>query len=219
MTFKKVDPLFVFDLSNPKEPVLQGELKIPGYSDYLQFINDQTVIGFGKDALDAGQSEKDHRGMDFAWYQGLKLALFNISNMKKPLELSNVILGDRGSESTALYDHRAFLFDQRNQLIVIPATIAKIDPQTCNRDQKLQPCSGLPVSHGAQVFAIKEGKKLEYIKEISHGQIEPLYSSYYTSANEIIRSYILENTLVTISTGKIMVHEIATMNELQSLKL
>ncbi|HDH28120.1 MAG TPA: hypothetical protein ENH13_03205, partial [Euryarchaeota archaeon] len=67
VTFKKVDPLFVIDLADPKKPRLLGKLKIPGYSDYLHPYDENHVIGLGKEAAPAENG-------DFAWYQGLKIA-------------------------------------------------------------------------------------------------------------------------------------------------
>ncbi|MFQ5884634.1 MAG: beta-propeller domain-containing protein, partial [Thermoplasmata archaeon] len=70
VTFKKVDPFFVIDLSNPEAPKVLGELKIPGYSDYLHPYDENHIIGLGKDTHDMG---------DFAWFQGVKLSLFDVT--------------------------------------------------------------------------------------------------------------------------------------------
>src|SRR3989344_4840698 len=50
VTFKKVDPLFVIDLSNPQSPSILGKLKIPVYSDYLHPYDENHIIGIGKEA-------------------------------------------------------------------------------------------------------------------------------------------------------------------------
>ena len=112
VTFKKVDPLFVIDLSNPTSPRTLGELKIPGYSDYLHPYDETHIIGVGKDTEDAGS---------FAWYQGVKLALFDVSDPENPKEISKYVIGQRGTESLALGDHKAFLFSRSKNLLVIPA--------------------------------------------------------------------------------------------------
>ncbi|MDI6884716.1 MAG: beta-propeller domain-containing protein, partial [Hadesarchaea archaeon] len=77
VTFKKVDPLFVIDLEDPKNPRALGELKIPGYSDYLHPYDETHLIGVGKDTVDMGS---------FAWYQGIKIALFDVSDPENPRE-------------------------------------------------------------------------------------------------------------------------------------
>ncbi|MFA6992727.1 MAG: beta-propeller domain-containing protein, partial [Candidatus Gracilibacteria bacterium] len=70
VTFKKVDPLFVIDLSVPDKPKVLGYLKIPGYSDYLHPYDENHIIAIGKDAADASSEEVANRFLDFAWYQG-----------------------------------------------------------------------------------------------------------------------------------------------------
>jgi uncharacterized secreted protein with C-terminal beta-propeller domain len=72
VTFIKTDPLFVIDLSQATKPTLLGELIIPGYSDYLHPYDETHLIGLGKEAVGASEG-------DFAWYQGLKLSLFDVA--------------------------------------------------------------------------------------------------------------------------------------------
>ena len=114
VTFKKVDPLFVIDLSNPDNPKVAGELKVPGYSTYLHLLDDDHLIGLGKDAEDMGS---------FAWYQGVKLATFDVSNPTTPLVDDELIIGSRGSDSEALYDHHAFNFDATSGILALPITL------------------------------------------------------------------------------------------------
>ena len=52
VTFKKVDPFFVIDMSSPRTPRVLGALKIPGYSDYLHPVDNNHVLGFGKDTVE-----------------------------------------------------------------------------------------------------------------------------------------------------------------------
>ena len=90
VTFQKVDPLFVIDLKDPQNPQVLGKLKIPGYSNYLEPYDDTHLIGIGKEALAAEQG-------DFSWYQGVKIALFDVSNVSEPKEIAEVVIGDRGT--------------------------------------------------------------------------------------------------------------------------
>ena len=106
VTFRVTDPLYVFDLSDPENPRQAGELEIDGYSDYLHPINANLLLGIGKDAV-ADQSSSDFGG---AWYQGVKLSLFDVSDPANPTELDAVVIGKRGTESDALYDHHALAY-------------------------------------------------------------------------------------------------------------
>ncbi len=126
VTFKKTDPFYVIDLSDEKNPRVLGYLKIPGYSDYLHPYDENHIIGVGKEAVDASSEETSGRN-DFAWYQGVKVALFDVSDVANPKELSKFVIGDRGTDSSALYEHKAFLFDKEKGILAIPITLAQID--------------------------------------------------------------------------------------------
>lgn len=121
VTFKAVDPLFVFDLENPSDPKILGELKIPGFSDYLHPISDNLILGVGKEATEISE--------DWALQRGLKMGLFDVSDPNNPKQIDFAILGDRGSNSAVSYDHKAFLYDADNDLVIIPADVYKVDSE------------------------------------------------------------------------------------------
>ena len=87
VTFRRTDPLYVLDLSNPADPKVSGELEIPGYSDYLYPLGSELLLGVGKDANDGGV------------VQGVKVALINVADPSRPALQSSVNLGNRGSVS------------------------------------------------------------------------------------------------------------------------
>jgi inhibitor of cysteine peptidase len=119
VTFQRTDPLFVIDLSQPANPKLLGELIIPGYSDYLHPIDQTHLIGLGKDAI-AGEG-------NFAWYLGLKLSIFDVADVNNPKEIAKFNIGDRGTNSEALYEPKAFLFDSVKGLLVLPVDLYLIN--------------------------------------------------------------------------------------------
>ncbi|NOT86542.1 MAG: hypothetical protein HOP02_17555, partial [Methylococcaceae bacterium] len=108
VTFKTTDPLYILDFKDPAKPEVLGELKINGYSDYLHPIGDDYLLGIGKDAIPDTTSAVSPFGVDRgAWYQGVKLSLFDVSAKDKFKEIESVIIGKRGTESSALHDHHA----------------------------------------------------------------------------------------------------------------
>jgi len=122
VTFKKADPLYVVDLSNSVDPRIRGQLQLPGFSDYLHPLPNGLLLGFGKDARPANVAGDGQ----FAWYQGLQLTLFDVSNPDQPREMQHVTIGKRGSNSALLHDHHAFsMLTQANGTasIAIPARI------------------------------------------------------------------------------------------------
>jgi hypothetical protein len=106
VTFRVTDPLYVLDLADISDPKIAGKLAVPGYSDYLQPLGERWLIGVGKDAVpDTTGTLADARG---AWYQGVKVALFDVADPARPREVNSIVIGKRGSQSAALYDHHAF---------------------------------------------------------------------------------------------------------------
>lgn len=118
VTFMKIDPFFVIDLSNPRNPKVLGELKIPGVSDYLHPYDVNHIIGLGKDTHDMG---------NFAWFQGVKLSLFDVTDLRNPKEISKYVIGDRGTSTPALYDHKAFLFSRSKNLLALPISLYEVE--------------------------------------------------------------------------------------------
>lgn len=214
VTFRKVDPLFVVDLENPHEPRLMGKLKIPGYSSYLHPYDDTHLIGVGKEA-------KPSETGDFAWFQGLKISIFDVSEYTNPRELDTLILGDRGTESEVLYNHRAFLFDRERNMMVIPVLLALIDPS--DYDGRVTPDTyGEFVFQGAYVFRISPKDGVEILGRITHlpdGEDLLKSDEYFTSQYMVRRSLFIGDVLYTISDGKILFNNINTLEELGEVKL
>ena len=81
----QVDPLFTLSLADPTAPRVLGELKIPGYSDYLHPVGEHGLLGIGKAGDESGR------------LRGVKLALFDISDLTSPRIVASVELGGPGS--------------------------------------------------------------------------------------------------------------------------
>ena len=109
VTFRQIDPFYTIDLSDPAEPAVVGELKIPGFSSYLHPIGDGFVLGVGSDADDSGR------------FTGAKVSPFDVSNLADPREVA-VWTAPSGWNNIG-WDHRAFLWWAPEQLAVIPVTV------------------------------------------------------------------------------------------------
>jgi uncharacterized secreted protein with C-terminal beta-propeller domain len=128
VTYKQVDPLFVIDLKDAENPKVLGQLKIPGFSEYLHPYDENHIIGFGKDTV-----EDDYGN---ALMQGMKVAIFDVSDVTKPVQKFVEIIGDRGTYSELLNNHKALLFDKEKELLAFPIeVIEKVDPANmdCNK--------------------------------------------------------------------------------------
>ncbi|SHF00265.1 beta-propeller domain-containing protein [Caloramator proteoclasticus] len=100
VTFKQVDPLFVIDLKNPRQPKILGLLKIPGYSTYLHPYDENTIIGFG---MDTGETEG--RVVN----KGMKVAIFDVKDVNNPKQKDSIEIGGKGTFSESLYNHKALV--------------------------------------------------------------------------------------------------------------
>lgn len=220
VTFKKVDPLFAFDLSDPYNPKILGKLKIPGYSDYLHPYDENHIIGFGKDAVAASEEDTSRRNLDFAWYQGMKIALFDVSDPTNPKQLFTELIGDRGTQSDLLYDHKALLFDREKNLLAFPVQVAEVPEGTTDPTTW-----GDTVFDGAYVYSLDLTNGFQLRGKISHYSEEDeaflkqgsyWYGDYLKDIKRIL--YIGQN-LYTVADGGIKASDISTIEEKNYLKL
>ena len=102
VTFRQIDPFYVLDLSIPTAPKVVGELKIPGYSAYLEPLGDDLVLGVGREG------------------NGVKLSVFDVSNPAQPVEKSKYLVKESWTEVEG--NHHAFLKDADHSVFFLPAS-------------------------------------------------------------------------------------------------
>ncbi|MDA2936380.1 beta-propeller domain-containing protein [Patescibacteria group bacterium AH-259-L05] len=102
VTFKRIDPFYVIDLSDPRNPVMKGELKIPGYSSYLHPITKDDILGIGKEGSQ------------------VKVSLFDVSSPENPVEKDTYVLKEYWSD--ILNTHHAFLLDDKHKIFFLPGS-------------------------------------------------------------------------------------------------
>ena len=211
VTFKKIDPLFVIDVENPKNPKVLGYLKITGYSDYLHPYDENHIIGIGKET--AGGDER------FSWYQGVKISLFDVSNVSKPIEKAKIEIGDRGTDSEALREHKAVLFSKNKNLLVLPITLAEINESKYDGDIP-DNAYGEYVWNGAFVLNINENEISERGR-ITHEEnfSEDRKYRYYRGENMIRRSLYIEENLYTISNNIIKVNGLKNLDNIGKIEI
>lgn len=195
VTFRQVDPLFVIDLSNPTNPTVLGYLKIPGVSNYLHPYDETHVIGVGVDATEQGR------------VQGMKLSLFDVSDVSNPKEISKYIIGERGTYSEALNDHKAFLFSKDKNLLAIPVSLTEKDYQ-----QTWQ---------GAYVFNVDLSSGFVLKGRITHENetINKTEYYYYDYQSQIRRSLFMDDVLYTLSGKMIKMNDLSDLNEINKVDL
>jgi len=220
VTFKKVDPLFVIDLKDAKNPKILGALKIPGYSDYLHPYDENHIIGFGKDTIELSNEGSSGKGDNTrAYYQGMKIALFDVTDVNNPKEKFKEIIGDRGTDSELLRDHKALLFSKEKELLAFPVTLMEVKNGE-NITAGNMPAYGSFTFQGAYIYNIdlEEGFKLKArLSHISEEEYLKAGNSWYDSNKSVERIIYIGDDIYTISKGMIKANSIKDMKEKGSL--
>ena len=194
VTFRTVDPLFVLDLSDPTMPTILGQLKIPGYSDYLHPYDENHIIGFGKNSVTYKEG---------AYYQGIKIALFDVSDPANPIECCKTEIGDRGTESPLLQDHKALLFAKEKNILAFPVTVMELSAA----QRESEAAGGYPQYgdfsfQGAYIYSLDPEVGFTLQQRISHISDEDYRkagSNWYDSSYNVERILYIGDVLYTIS--------------------
>ena len=217
VTFKLTDPLFAIDLSTPDNPVVAGELKIPGYSNYLHPYDENHLIGFGKNAVifnsDKPNSDQSWTGGS-AFYQGLKIALFDISDMKNPKEMYSVTIGDRGTNSPLLYDHKALYWDAEKHLFGFPVEVYQL-PKGFDSTQPWN--YGQSVSQGAYIYEVTPEKgfvQKAVLSQLPATNVTVYYNGSYSYQDYFVdRILRIDTNLYTLSNNQLNVYDLENFKE------
>ena len=216
VTFKTVDPLFVLDLQDAANPRVLGALKIPGYSDYLHPYDENYLLGFGKDAVEI--PVKDGQGKivgSMAYYQGMKVALFDVRDVHNPVQLFSESIGDRGTDSELLRNHKTLLFNREKNLLAFPVTLMEVT----DRQQEGEGAFaryGEFAFQGAYVYHLDLVNGFQLKGRITHLEEEDYLkagSGWYDSEFNVERILYIGDTIYTLSQGKIAAHGLDHLEE------
>lgn len=114
VTFEQIDPLFVMDLSDPTNPQIKGELKIPGYSSYLHPYDETHIIGIGYNTKSNGYGGVTNANM--------KMSMFDVSDLENPKEMFSIDIGENYAYSEVLSNHKCLFYKKSENLIGFPVT-------------------------------------------------------------------------------------------------
>ncbi|MBN1944375.1 MAG: beta-propeller domain-containing protein [Bradymonadales bacterium] len=109
VTFQGVDPLWIVDLSDQTDPRVRGELTVPGFSTYIHPISNHRLLAIGQNLRDIDDDP-----------EGIKLSIFDVSDLDWPRSIQERLEGGRGSTSEALTEHRAFRYIPDFNLLAVP---------------------------------------------------------------------------------------------------
>lgn len=219
VTFRNVDPLFVIDLKVPTAPKVLGQLKIPGYSDYLHPYDENHLIGFGKEAVEVAHIDAGNRGpASMAYYQGMKIAMFDVSDVNNPKELFKETIGDRGTHSDLLYNHKALLFSKEKNLMAFPVTVMEVN----NKSTTDPTAYGQLAFQGAYVYGIDLQKGFQLRGKITHLTADDLKQSgsgRYDDNRRIERLLYIDDVLYSASPDALKANRLSDLQEVGAVTL
>ena len=217
VTFRNIDPLWTIDLSEPTNPRIIGELKIPGVSTYIHPVGDTHLLTIGI----AGDDE----GLDWGVTQ---IYFFDVSDFSNPILESELKLnpapnGENGwsySHSEATYEHKAFQYWESDGLLAIPMSTSRWFENSITEDGKEYYYYGYEYVSKLMLINATPEQPLEiYNENIDHSLY---YSSKYSwDSPDIKRSIFMGggDYIYAISEKAITAHNVATMEKTGSAEL
>ncbi len=157
VTFEKVDPLYVLDLSDPAQPLIAGELEVPGFADFIHPVSDELILTLGKDASPSGDG--------WTFFDGMKIELFNVSDISNPQSISRLSIGARYTDSEALYDRHAFTYAPTSDSIHRFAIPIDVHGESDAQDYPKRLSSGL------HLFEVRGVDTPEAASVVQHGEL------------------------------------------------
>ncbi len=195
VTFKKTDPLFVFELGDPRNPKLLAELKIPGFSTYMHLMDPTHLLTIGYDANDQG---------DFAWFAGVMLQIFDVSDPRHPKLTAKEVIGTRGSSSEALTNHLAFNYFAPRNLLALPMTICEGGSGGGFGEQMT--FSGLIVFDVTAAAGFRQRGRVAHPPLATRSYNDAGCSNWWTNASSVVqRSIIMDDFIYSVSSEAIKV--------------
>ena len=209
VTFRQTDPLFVIDLKEPTNPRVLGELKIPGYSDYLHPYDENHLIGIGKEVAVMPEAEPVPGQMRVmpppTREKGVKIALFDVTNPSKPKEMAKYVVESDNSDSPALHDHRAVLFSKEKKLLVLP--ISERPPYRIMEDLNKKMLSYSEQGwQGAYVFNLSMEQGINLKGKVEHQA-------------EVRRTLYIGNVLYSVSDNVVKLNNLDNLKELNKIDI
>ena len=191
VTFRETDPLFVIDVADPKNPAVLGELKIPGFSNYLHPLDESHLIGIGYDTKVEVDS---YSKRPIVYTMGMKISLFDVTDVNHPIEVDNEIIGGRGTYSDVQHDHKALYRDEAKGHYGFPISIY-------NEDQF--------VGSGALVYHITP-KGIELAGDLVKKAQGEQYEEWETMVRRLL---YIDNTLYVIANHEITAYDKQNFNK------
>lgn len=195
VTFRNTDPLFILDLSDPTNPTVTGELKIPGYSSYIHPIGDNYLVGVGYNGTDEAVDS-----------DSVKVSVFDVSDKTNPVETDTFVI--KKAYSLVNSNPKAFFWYSERNLVGIPVSFYNNGNNTVKSIQTLE---------------IKDGKVVSDLGYIHYNNSsQATYGTYSSSSSyvfvnywysDLFRGTYIGNKLYTIDDFDVIEHDLDSGEE------
>ncbi|MEC7720361.1 MAG: beta-propeller domain-containing protein [Candidatus Thermoplasmatota archaeon] len=227
VTFEIIDPLWVIDLTNPNNPVILGELEVPGVSTYIHPVDADTLltigIGPGPDGL----------GLDWSMTQ---VSLFDVSDPTNPtladsLQLSPAYQDDQCDEwgcgwswsySEATYEHKAFNYWAPEQLLAVPLSTYRYIYEQIEFEDKTYTYSGYEFVSTLELINVDaENGTLSTHGMVNHSEFynDDGLSGWWSGSTSIRRSIFMGDFIYAFSAAGASVHSTDDLTSMVELEL
>lgn len=205
VTFRETDPLFVIDVADPTKPKVLGELKIPGFSNYLHPLDENHLIGFGYDTV---ARKNPSGGEPIILTKGMKISLFDVTDFHNPKEKFTEIIGGRGTYSPLQYDHKALFQHKKKNLFGFPVSIYEEGEKDFDVDYQ---------GSGALVYEITPDRgivlKGDLVKRKASGE------QYEEWEKQVQRLLYSGDSLFTLSMHEMKSYHLDSFKEISTLEM
>ncbi|MER3408126.1 MAG: copper amine oxidase, partial [Nitrososphaera sp.] len=150
---------------------------------------------------------------------GVKVTLFDVSDVSNPKLVDDYVIGGQGTDSEALYDHKAFLFDKGRNLLSIPVSTYDSEPKPGpeSNGMYVQPRTW----RGFYVFTVSPEAGVSLKGTIEHSNSTANSQDYYYQYGvQGSRSFFIDGVLYTVSLNHLIkMNDIETLQELNRLEM
>lgn len=203
VTFKQVDPLFVIDVANPKKPAVLGELKIPGFSNYLHPIDETHLMGIG---YDTEQRYDAYTKRNFTVTTNMKMSLFDVSDFSNPKEQSTVKIGGKGSYSDVQYNPKALFRNKEFNYFGFPVVL-----YDAGKGDEI-----VYQGHGAQIYEITADKGIVLKGNIINRNTNEPYENWEQVVQRVV---YIDDALYTIARNEVKSYQLNDFKPLDTLTI
>jgi len=227
VTYKTIDPLFVVDLSDATNPKVLGELKIPGYSTYLHPYDENHIIGIGMETKETITRDVSGKVIGTsASIVGMKMALFDVTDVSNPKQVSSTIIGNSRTTSAILTNHKALLFSKEKKLIAIPVNNYSSDFEVSSSSENMDSIiyayknkEKNYIAEGYEVYNIDLDNGFVKKGTITHelGTGSSKYS--YRTLTHLLRGMYIEDNIYTVSERMIKINKLDTLELLREVNI